>query len=187
MKTKGKKSKEGFEYQYFIKDHLGNTRVMLSQTGQVLQQNAYYPFGMLISMPQPDLVNQNKYLYNGKELQTDFGLDWYDYGARFYDAQLGRWHVQDPLAEVYESYSPYIYAMNNPVRYIDGMYSTEEWMKDNGVTQDDLITIYQVPSDDNNESEQEESHFDNLWDNYASKSPKHEGPDGKDIFSVVPH
>jgi len=96
-----------------------------------------------------------------------------------YDASLGRWTTQDPLAEMYESWSPYNYTMNNPVRYIDidGMYSTEEWMKDNGVTQDDLINVYQAPSD------KEESHFDDLWDNYPSKSPKHKDPNGNDIFS----
>jgi len=62
----------------------------------------------------------NKYLFTGKELQNDFGsFGWYDYGKRFYDPQLGRFHTIDPLAEWHMNYTPYHYCFNNPVNLID--------------------------------------------------------------------
>ncbi|NLN26294.1 MAG: RHS repeat-associated core domain-containing protein, partial [Bacteroidetes bacterium] len=113
--------------EFHLRDHLGNTRVVVMEedTGTLatLQLNHYYPFGML----PPSLrtsntigaLKDNRYLYNGKEFNDDFDLNWYDYGARFYDPQIGRWHSVDPLCEVNRRWSPYRYAYNNPLRYID--------------------------------------------------------------------
>jgi RHS repeat-associated protein len=110
-----------YEYQYFLKDHLGNTRVTFTENDEIIQEDAYYPFGMqmngLCHKTGTDYLN--KYLYNGKELQDDFGLDWYDYGARFYDATLGRWHVVDPMTEEACGWSPYNYTYNNSINLID--------------------------------------------------------------------
>ena len=61
----------------------------------------------------------NKYQYNGKELQDDFGLYWYDYGARYYDPMIGRWHTVDPKAESYYSFSPFHFSGNNPMKFLD--------------------------------------------------------------------
>jgi RHS repeat-associated protein len=93
-------------------------------TTAIVKETNYYPFG-LTQKGYNNLTTSlgsagaKKYQYNGKELQEDFGLDWYDYGARFYDAGLGRWHVIDPLAEKYPNVSPYAYCANNPVLFID--------------------------------------------------------------------
>jgi RHS repeat-associated protein len=70
-------------------------------------------------MAMNQTAGAHKYLYNGKELQNELNLDWYDYGARFYDAAVGRFFTQDRFAEKYNDFSPYQYAANNPILFID--------------------------------------------------------------------
>ena len=101
-------------YYYYLKDHQGNNRVVINSSGTVQEVNHYYPFGSTFATS-----NVQPYKYNGKELDTANGLNWYDYGARHYDAALGRWHVVDPLGEKYYSTSPYAYCVNNPIKLID--------------------------------------------------------------------
>jgi RHS repeat-associated protein len=98
-----------------LKDHQGNNRIVLSSGGTVAEVNHYYPFGGVFASSS----NVQPYKYNGKELDTKKGLNWYDYGARHYDAMLGRWLVVDPLAEKMSPWSPYAYCYNNPIKFVD--------------------------------------------------------------------
>ncbi len=92
----------------------------ISQTsGSFVEENHYYPFGMLIEDLSTDVSKGQKYKYNGKELQTDLNYNVEDYGARHYDPVIARWMLVDPLAEKYRRWSPYNYAVDNPVRFID--------------------------------------------------------------------
>jgi RHS repeat-associated protein len=122
----------GFDYIYQYKDHLGNIRLSYSDNdgngsivqGEIREENNYYPFG-LKHKGYNNVVSANsnsvasKYRYNGKEIQDELGLDWYDYGARNYQPDLGRWMNLDPLAIEFPKVSPYNYALNNPINFID--------------------------------------------------------------------
>ncbi|WP_114820659.1 DUF6443 domain-containing protein [Chryseobacterium sp. KLBC 52] len=136
------------QYVYNFTDHLGNVRLSYTDTnkdgiiqarqylsrvcdnprpgnsplcfnvwkpGEIVEVNNYYPFGLLHNYTATT-QNSYQYKYNGKELQ-ETGM--YDYGARMYMPDIGRWSVVDPLTEKMTRYSPYNYAFNNPLRFID--------------------------------------------------------------------
>jgi RHS repeat-associated protein len=106
------------EFFYYTKDHLGNNRTVVSESGELRQVIHYYPFGGtygdtgLNSALQP-------YKYNGKEFDHTHGLNWYDYGARMYSPALPMWTAMDQKCEEYYHLSPYVYCAGNPVINID--------------------------------------------------------------------
>jgi len=148
-------------YIYNYVDHLGNVRISYADSdhdgnirgrdlrvtncsggycndsfipGEIVAHNTYYPFGMLFDHnAQTNSSNAYKYKYNGKELQ-ETGM--YDYGARFYMPDIGRWLSIDPLTEKMRRFSPYNYAWDNPIRFIDpdGMFATppDDYLDVNG-------------------------------------------------------
>jgi RHS repeat-associated protein len=114
---------------YFVKDHLGSTRALLTYydngTMYNTQTTNYYASGLEMEystssdFSDSDGASKNTYLYNGKEMDRMHGLNMYDYGARGYDPALASWTTVDPLAEKYYSVSPYAFCLNNPVRFTD--------------------------------------------------------------------
>ncbi|WP_295230554.1 DUF6443 domain-containing protein [uncultured Chryseobacterium sp.] len=120
------------KYIYNYTDHLGNVRLSYFNNGngstEVLEENNYYPFGLKHGGYNELAGNPAyQYKYNGKELQTETGM--YDYGARFYMPDIGRWGVIDPAAELGRRFSSYNYAFDNPVMFIDpdGMWPWPTW------------------------------------------------------------
>ena len=120
-------------YQYALKDHLGNRRVTFGdadnngivENSDIKQINHYYPFGLNMEGPGFGAQGVNKYQFGEKELNTDFGLNWSDFGARWYQSDVPRFLSIDPMAEMYVSMSPYHYGKNSPMVYADptGMMS----------------------------------------------------------------
>ncbi|WP_407268284.1 RHS repeat domain-containing protein [Tenacibaculum maritimum] len=125
---------QGFKYVYQYKDHLGNVRLsytdnnndgVITPSTEIIEESNYYPFG-LKHKGYNNITNSlgnsaaQKFGYNGKELNEELGIQWHDFGARNYDASLGRFMNIDPLAEINQrSWTPYHYVKNNPIKFTD--------------------------------------------------------------------
>ncbi len=117
-----------YRYVYQYKDHLGNTRLSYTQNDsgnlEIIQESNYYPYGLTqrgYNSAVSPLGNSTAQLlkFGGKEEQDELGLIWYDVTARNYDPAIARWMNLDPLAEVMRRHSPYNYAFDNPIYFID--------------------------------------------------------------------
>ena len=123
-------------HHYFLQDHQGNNRVVIDENNNVDEVNHYYPFGGVFASTS----SVQPFKYNSKELDRKNGLDWYDYGARMYDAAKGSWDRMDKLAEKYKATTPYAYSINNPSKFadIDGLDIV--YMLQGGIEQKRIIS-----------------------------------------------
>ena len=174
-------------YTYNYVDHLGNVRISYykNSTGvlTVLEESNYYPFGLKHEGYNSLAGNPSyQYKYNGKELQ-ETGM--YDYGARFYMPDIGRWGVVDPLAEMYQPMSTYHMSGNNPIMFVDsnGMNYDDYGVDNNGnvsliqKTDDNFDRLYKAKSDSNGNAIKDSNGL-------AQKAISGEGKEGVDYAKV---
>ncbi len=106
---------------FYLKDHLGNIRVTVDENGDVKGYNDYYPFGL--QMPGRSMntaLNYALYKFISKELDEENGINWYWFNpGRYLDPAIGRWLSVDPLEEKSPGISPYVFTLNNPIKYYD--------------------------------------------------------------------
>ena len=105
-------------FHYYEKDHLGSIRMVVNENGTIEQVNHYYPFGGVYGdLSYKGELQRNKYI--GKEFDHMYGLDWYDHGARMYDAARVVWDRIDNSGEKNSDISPYLYCHDNAINKFD--------------------------------------------------------------------
>jgi RHS repeat-associated protein len=132
-----------YQLHYYLKDHLGSTRLVIDSSGVVKGNYWYYSYGANYG-EVPDSAEQ--YRYTSKPLDPEAGLDIYYYGARYYDPELGRFLAMDPLASKYPGWSPYAYALDNPIGNIDPDGKVVETVVDVASIGLSAYDLYEEPS-----------------------------------------
>ncbi|MFZ1288492.1 MAG: RHS repeat-associated core domain-containing protein [Melioribacteraceae bacterium] len=124
------------ERYYYVNDHLGTVRLVIDENSEVSSAKDYYAYGGVAR--EINYGTEEKYDYTGKERDTESGLNYF--GARYYGSDEGRWLSVDPLADLFPEHSPYSYAFNNPLRYVDilGLAPTDS-------VNDASTIVYELP------------------------------------------
>ncbi len=132
----------------------------------LIEENTYYPFGLKHEGYNTTVTSNTnaiatKFKYNGKELNDELDLNLYDYGARFYDPALGRWHSPDPLSQFH---SPYNYAGNNPINMIDpsGMWSYGTTYENGSDGFNEIMEEFGIGTNSSSEGESESGSPDDI-------------------------
>jgi RHS repeat-associated protein len=106
------------EKYYYVKDHLGSTRVTVDEEGEIASYYGYDPWGMVLDGRSGNFgIANEKYKFTGKERDDETNYDYF--GARYYDARIGRWLQVDPKMDIYPKINPFNYVLNNPLTTID--------------------------------------------------------------------
>ena len=111
-------SHRNYAYYYYVHDHLGNVRITRNSQGYYADQSLeYYPSGVLFDRSTEK--ERQPYMFGGKELVSMHGLNEYDFTGRWQYSIIPSFTSMDPLCEKYYSVSPYVYCLNNPLKYVD--------------------------------------------------------------------
>ena len=111
-------SHRNYAYYYYVHDHLGNVRITRNSQGYYADQSLeYYPSGVLFGRSTEK--ERQPYMFGGKELVSMHGLNEYDFTGRWQYSIIPSFTSMDPLCEKYYSVSPYVYCLNNPLKYVD--------------------------------------------------------------------